>query len=235
MTTALQIIDRALEHIQIKAPGETTSAEDADLALRALIALLDAWRTYPQAVIGLTELTFTPTSGAQTVTIGPFGADITARPPVRIEAPSFVRVAGVDSRLTSLQSFEEYTAEAVKGTTGKPCQFFYMRGVSVGTLYLMPAADGATALHLWVRQEVIDGQSTIALADTLTLPPGYQMALEYALAVELCMSFTRPMAVTQAVSAMAGRWLRALKRSNFVSHQLETPLGVPAVVSTGYE
>lgn len=225
MTTVLQIIDRALEHIQIKAPGETTSAGDADAGLRALTSLLDSANLMPQAVIGLTELVFTPAAGAQTVTIGPTSdtpPDIIASMPVRLEQASFYRVGDVDELLPLCPSFEEYTNRCTKTVQGHPDACYYMRGDEVGTLYLWPASDGSVELHLWVQREVITGQTDLALADVLTLPPGYRMWLEYAVASEVCATFNRPPLVAAFVERRAGMALAKVKRANFVSHQLDS-------------
>jgi hypothetical protein len=237
MTTVLQIIDRALEHIQIKAPGETTTADDADVGLRALTSLLDAAQLGPQNVIGLTELTFTPAAGAQTVTIGPTAVsppDIIATMPVRLDPSSFYRINDVDELLPLCDSFEEYTERCSKTVQGHPGVCFYMRGDDTGTLYLWPAADGTTELHLWVQREVITGQTDLALADTLKLPPGYRMWLEYAVATELCPAFNRPPAITGYVGQRANQAQRMLKRANFVSHQLNTVGARDYDIRTGY-
>ena len=221
MTTVLQIIDRALEHIQIKAPGETTNAEDVDIGIRALSSLLDAYQLDNDAVVGLTELVYTPTGGQKTVTIGPAG-QIVASIPNDISRASFYRVNGIDVPLGWVENFEQYAHEAVKNAQGLPTECYYMRSPTAGTLYLWPAASGTYELHLWVNQEVVTGQTTLAAADSLTLPNGYQMSLEYALAAELCPAFTRPPAIVAMMEQRAQRALRRMKRGNFTSEQNDT-------------
>lgn len=221
MTTVLQVIDRALEHIGIRAPGETTSADDAATGLSALQAILDAHQLPGASIVGLQQLApFTPVTGAQTVTIGPVDCDITAAVPASINQASFFRVNGNDEPLLQFHSFEQYTGQASKTITGQPYATFYARTPTVGTLYLSPAADGLYALHLWISLEVVTNQATLALADTLTLPYGYRMWLEYAVAAELCPTFTRPLVLTQVMERRAQLALNRVKRGNFVSHQL---------------
>jgi hypothetical protein len=221
MTTVLQIIDRALEHIGIKAPGETTTADDAATGLSALQGVLDAFQLNGAAIVGLQQLApFTPAAGAQTVTIGPVDCDITAAVPAGINQSSFFRVAGVDQPLLAFHSFEQYAGQADKAAQGQPYAAFYARSPTVGTLYLSPAADGLYALHLWIALDVVTDQATLALADTLTLPYGYRMWLEYAVAAELCPTFTRPPMLAAMMERRAQLALNKVKRGNFVSHQL---------------
>lgn len=220
MTTVLQIIDRSLEHIGIKAPGETTSAEDSAVGLDSLQALLDSFQLNGSAVVGLQELTFTPVAGAQTVTIGLTGCDITSEVPASISRSSFYRVGGQDFPLVFFDSFEQYAAQTSKAATGLHGACFYARSPSAGTLYLWPASDGSYALHLWAGLEVVTNQATLVLADTPTLPYGYRQWIEYALAAELCPTFTRPKALAMMMEQRAQRALNVVKRGNFTSQQL---------------
>lgn len=222
MTTTLEIIDRALEHIGIKGAGEITSAEDADAGIRAMTSLLDALQADSLNVVGLTELTYTPPAGAQTVTIGT-GQNIVATAPVRISTASTYRVGGIDYPLPMADSFDEWTQIADKAMQSTPETCFYMRGPSIGTLYLGPASNGSYQLRLWVPQEVVTGQSTLALAGTLTLPAGYRAMLEYGVALELCPTFERPDNVTARMELRYSRALRRIKRINTKVPQLGMP------------
>lgn len=213
MTTTLEIIDRALEHLGVKGAGEITSAEDADAGIRAMTSLLDALQSDRLNVIGLTELTFTPTAGAQTVTIGPSG-DIAATAPMSIDPASIYRVGSVDYPLPLSDAFSDWTEIAEKTQQGHPEVCHYMRGPTTGTLYLGPASDGTYQLRLWVPQEVVTGQSTLTLAGSLSLPPGYRTMLEYGVALELCPTFERPAAVVQNMEVRYSRALRRIKRAN---------------------
>lgn len=225
--TCLSIVNRALEHIQIKGAEESSGSPEADLALRSLSSFLDAMQTEPHAIVGLTELTFTPAGGAQTVTIGPTGCDITADVPVRISPASFVRNGGVDEPLIPLHSFDQYTHQGSKDVQSIPEHFFYRREPTKGTLYLYPAADGNSELHMWVPQEVVTGQTALALASSLTLPSGYRYWLEYALAAEIAPTFEVPPALVGLMQQRATNALRRIKRANVTIPQLSTGLGRP--------
>lgn len=223
--TCLSIVNRALEHIQIKGAEESSGSPEADLALRSLSSFLDSMQAEPHAIVGLTELTFTPAAGAQTVTIGPSGCDITADVPVRISPASFVRNGGVDEPLIPLHSFDEYTRQGTKTVQSIPEHYFYRRAPDAGTLHLYPAADGNSTLHLWVPQEVVTGQTTLALASSLTLPSGYRYWLEYALAAEIGPTFEVPPALVMAMERRASNALRRIKRANATIPQLSSGFG----------
>ena len=225
MTTALQIITRALEHLNVKDASQELSADDSDLALRALISMLDAWQLDPQATIGLQELTYTPTAGAQSFTIGPAG-NIVATMPVRIEMSSFYRVNGIDTPIGIANSLEEYTVRAAKSVQGLTNFIRYERSNSgTGTVYLYPASDGSEQLHLFARQDVVSGYASLVLGTNMTLPNGYRNALEWCLASEIAVDFPTPTVTQAVVDRKAGISLRRMKRANFVSAQIQPVVG----------
>ena len=219
-----KLIDRALEHIQVKGPGEITSAEDADICLRSLTSMLDAHQLEAHSTVGLTELVFTPPGSTGVVTIGPLTSDITAEVPVRIDSASYVRVDGLDTKLRLFDNLEQWTATTDKLLEGVPYCAYYSRTPGEGILMLAPLTDGTAELHLWVPQEVVAGQTVLAMADDLTLPNGYRQALEYGLAAEVGPSFEVPPALVGLMERRASHAWRKIKRANFRSLQI-TPMG----------
>lgn len=228
MTTALQIIDRALEHLGIKGAGETTSAEDADAGLRALTSLLDALQSDRLDVVGLTELTYTPASGESQVTITS-GGDINATMPAWLSDSSHYRIGSIDYPLPLKSAFDSYAAYPDKSSRGLPDVVCYMRSGSTGTLYIAPASDGNYQLRLWVPQEVITGQTTLALASSLAMPSGYRALLEYGVARELAITFERPDSVLARVEQRYKEALKRVKRANVQVPEMETPMGWPGL------
>ncbi len=224
MPTVLEIIDQALEHLEIKGAGETTSAEDSASCLRALVSFLDSLQLDPLAIIGLRELVFTPLAGAQSVTIGEIlGTDIAARAPSGIHNSSFYRLNGLDTLLPLANESSQYTERSPKDLIGLPSLTLYERTPTVGTLRLWPASDGSYELHIKTALEIVTGQSDLAITDFLILPPGYQTMLEYGLASEVALRFNRD----KKIPILTARFLRALKRikrTNFQSPQISTPV-----------
>lgn len=217
------IVDRALEHLNVKAAGQATSADDSDVCIRALVSLLDSWQLDPQTTIGLTELVYTPIGGQNTITIGPTG-QIVAPMPARFELSSFYRNGQVDTPLGIANSQDEYNAQPVKTVTGLPRFIYYERGNSgIGTIYLYPASMGGIELHLWVRQDVVGGYQSLTPNTDLVLPNGYRNALEWCLAEEVQSDFGNS---DGDVVRKAALIRRKLKRSNFISGQLQPRFGL---------
>lgn len=229
MTTAATIVNRALEILNVYAPGMSAPApEDSDLGLRALKTLLDAWQLDPQMTLGSQEFVYTPTGGQQTITIGATGQIVTARQPVSITMASFYRMNGVDRPVGIANSLEEYTAQANKAVQSlQPFIYYQRNNTDVGTIYLWPAANGQYELHLFGQQEVVGGYSSMTLVTDLTLPNGYQKWLEDLLAFDLVEDYSVNSQVMERLKRRAEVATRRLKRANFVSHQLQQPVEVP--------
>lgn len=224
MTTARDIVDRALEIVQVKATGQDSSGEDSSLGLRVLTSLLDGLQLDPNATLGLEELTYTPAAGTQSFTIGTAG-NIATTMPVRIDRSSFMRINNADYRIWFADSFEEYTEKRDKSLQGYACCAYWMpKNTGLGTLYLYPAANGAE-FHLWVDQEVVDGFDSMTLSTVLTLPRGYRWMLEYLLADKLTIDYRVDQNLAMAIRAEAGIALRRLKRTNKRVPQLTMPRG----------
>lgn len=219
------LVQRALEHLQVAQVGQPVEAEDADVCVRALASMLDAWQLDPQTTIGLQLLTFTPTAGQQTVTLGDDEdnpSDIVVKMPVSLELSSVYRMNQVDMPIGFANSFDEYAAQASKFVQGLPTCCYYMRGNNgIGTLYLWPAANGLYQLRLQARQDTIIGYESLTLNSDLTLPNGYRDALEKCLAEEVKLSFRVAPVVAAQVQQKAAGAMRRLKRANFVSHQIQ--------------
>jgi hypothetical protein len=213
--TVSDIIRRSLRSIGAIAGGETPSATEEADALQVLNAMLDSWNTESLAVYALRDETLTLT-GAASYTIGMGGALNTARP-VKIES-AYVRLSDNDYH-AKLASAEAWYRLAAKTTTGSVAEWLYYEpSYPLGTLYLYPQPT-AGVLHLVTRVPL----AAYAASDSLALPPGYQDAITYHLALRLAIEFSRP--VTPELAALARAAKDNIQRGNF---------RVP-VMSTGLE
>lgn len=107
--------------------------------------------------------TFSPTKPRQTM------------PPVPASA--------VDFQLTTILAYEDYSRIALKGIEAFPRYAFYDPAFELGRLYVWPQpAAGAFQIHVLVTAHL---ESVSSLAQELNLPPEYQAALMYNLAVRL--------------------------------------------------
>lgn len=205
MATAADIIKRSLRLIGAIAAGETPSATEQADGLEALNAMLDSWRTESLAVYALRDETLTLT-GAATYTIGPSGSLNTTRP-VSIES-AYQRVGDIDYPLR-IASAIAWAGISDKSTTSSIADWlFYLPAVPLGTLYLYPIPDSGV-LHLVTWTPL----TALAAADTVSLPPGYQDALTYNLAVHHAPEYGRPVPVEVAALALAKK--ANIQRVNF--------------------
>jgi hypothetical protein len=225
MPTASSLIDTALENIGVLRVGGVARPNDSAKGLKALQSVLDALQLEPSAVVGLQELTYTPTLGAQSFTIGPSGS-VVATQPVRIEPVSFYRVNGVDAPLR-VGTLDEYNAQADKAGTGAPSFVALKRGYDTATVYLYPASDGASQLRLWVQMEPVSSFASVALGTNLTLPAGLRRALEWLIAEEILTAYQVDPQMRADVLRNAANAKRLLKRSNTRIGKLALPYGVP--------
>jgi hypothetical protein len=216
MASASDIIRRSLRLIGAIAGGETPSSTEQADALDALNAMLDSWRTESLSVYALRDETLTLT-GAASYTIGTGGALNTTRP-VRIES-AYERYSDTDYPV-KIASAAAWYALAVKTTTSSNVSewLYYEPSYPLGTLYLYPKpTTGVLHLVTWVPL------TAFAAADSVALPPGYQDAITYHLAIRLAPEYGRP--VPPELAALARAAKDNIQRVNFR----------PPLMSTGLE
>ena len=216
MASAADIIKRSLRLIGAIAGGETPSSTEQADALEALNAMLDSWRTESLAVYALRDETLSLT-GAASYTIGS-GGNLNTTRPVKIES-AYERASDTDYPV-KIASAAAWYALASKSTSSTNVAewLYYEPAYPLGTLYLYPKpTTGVLHLVTWVPL------TSYAASDSVALPPGYQDAITYHLALRLAPEFGRP--VTPELAALAKAAKDNIQRVNFR----------PPLMSTGLE
>lgn len=216
MATASAIIKRAMRLIGTLAAGETPSAAEQADALESLNAMLDAWRNESLAVYALRDETLTLT-GAASYTIGPTGALNTTRP-VKIEA-AYQRVGTTDYplRFASAIAWGKLAAKSTTKTSVADW-LYYEPSYPLGNLWLYPTpTTGVLHLTTWTPL------ASFAASDDVALPPGYQEALTYHLAIRLAPEYGRT--VTPEVAALSRSTKEGIQRANFRPPLMANGLG----------
>ena len=221
--TPTQLITTSLRHLGVLESTETASGNDVGVMLGYLVSLLDSWQITPSTIAGTDELVYTPTAGTQSFTIGPAG-DIVSTQPDRIERESYWRVNGVDTPL-GVGTLDDYNSEASKNVVAQPLYVVLDKGYDSATVYLYPAADGLSQLHLVVASDVLSGYASITATSTLTMPAGMQNALEWALAEEALASYMTDPHTESKVLRNSRRARRRFGRSNVKRSTLSTTEG----------
>lgn len=188
MTTALQMIKTALRRTGALAAGETPTSDESEDARQTLNTMLDAWATNRLMVYQILQEALSVVANTASYTIGSGGVFNTTRP-TKLDDSSFIRISGIDYPLT-LVAADAYAATPVKGTLSTipyviACDYAY----PLATIYLYPTPSAAATLYLRSWKVL---QSFAALTTDLALPPGYQRAIEWNLAKELCPEYGVP-------------------------------------------
>jgi hypothetical protein len=216
--TAQTIISRAMRLLGVYNIGETPSPSESTDSLLALNAMLDSWATDGMAVFAPVKEAIPLTAALASVTAGPSGTYVTDRP---IEVLSANLTLGGVIYPIDLTTMEEYNAIPQPSTTGTPRWIWCRMDMPNITITPYPVPSEAATLNIWTTQQI---RYFGALTTEVALPPGYDRALAYNLAVEIAPEFEKEASPT--VKTIAASSLRGIKRVNLSI----PPLGMPAPI-----
>lgn len=218
MATVQQLINRSLRLIGVLAAGETPEATETSDALVSLNAMLDSWRNDKLMVYALTNQAVTLINGTSTYTIGATGGTVATSPVEVISA--FVRQSNVDYNLRPLTD-AEYQSKASKNITADiPSEYLFTHTHPNATVILYPVPTVANTMYLRIRTPY---SAFTAASDTVSLPPGFERAIAYNLALELYPEYPS-IQVNQVVVKIANDSLAGIKRLNSKVPKLVTQL-----------
>ncbi len=181
MATALQMITRSMRLARVIGKAETLDEDESADGLSGLNTMLDSWQTERLFVYQITQGSYSWAATVTSKTIGSSGA-ISAQRPVRIDSAFVTDSNSQWYPLEVLQDRTEYDAIVIKSTTSTLPQYLFMdTGYPLATIYLYPVPSVAVTLKLNTWQTL---QSFATLTTDLSLPPGYQRAIEFNFAIE---------------------------------------------------
>lgn len=186
MTTAREIIRKALLKIGALVKTEDPSADEANDALMSLNALISSWSNDSLTLYARSWETFTLTSGIGTYTIGPGGNFNTTRPLVVRDA--YVRLGGTDYAV-GIVTDEAYNSISFKALTGIPQFLNYDNAYPLANIRIYPVPSSAYPLFL-LTEKAITQFATLDIE--MSLPDGWERALVYNLALELAPEYAQP-------------------------------------------
>jgi hypothetical protein len=224
MGTVRDLITSALLDLEAIASGESPTANEAQDALRRLNLLLETWRLERLLTYAVDTVTKVLT-GASSYTIGS-GGDINTTRPVALERAG-QRLAGTSPTLEyPLEPLtdEQYEAIALKGLQSTIARWIYMdRAFPLATIYTWPVLPAGDTLALYLLHPLT---AFASLDTTVALPPGYALALQTSLSIELASMF-RDCTITPALAAQAIRSKALIKTINSQPRFLQLPAGLP--------
>lgn len=214
MTTVRDIVTRSLRLIEEVGAGQTARAEDANDALVALIAMLDSWSIDGQLVFTETVEDFSLTGNDGSYTIGT-GGDFNTTRPLKIRAATIVEPSGTDRTELEVLSMEEYAYQTDLTVTGRPQRVYYDANYPTGTLRFHPVPSQTYTVTLYTEKPLTNFTT---VNDTVTMPPGYERALAYNLAVEIAPEFGKQ--ASPAVSRIAIQSRNAIRTQNGLNDKM---------------
>lgn len=179
MATAQSIVNRSLRLLGQIEPGEDPTDDESDDALEALNAMLSSWRNERLMCYATQEESLTLANADASYTVGP-GGDLDTDRPIDILAAWVV-----DNNISyavQLITDDQYAAIQDKTTASDwPDRLNYRPTMATGTIYVYPVPNATRTLKLLTRVPL----DSLALSDTISLPPGWEDALAFNLAIAI--------------------------------------------------
>ena len=216
MTIAQTIITDALKEIGVLSEGDTPTNDMLTDALRNLNRLLDILSNDASFDFSANEETINLT-GQASFTIGPTGNIATSRP-IKIESATAI-LSGITYpvEIVNTAGWDEI---ALKTTAGSlPEKIWYEGTMSNGIVHVWPQATCTLNMR---TTTVVTTFATISTV--LSLPPGYEIYLVKALAVDIAPQYPAGV-LSQLTINSARNSLRVIKRTNNMVPKLDTGFG----------
>lgn len=215
LLTGQSVVTFALEQIGVFGVGQQMSAADATTGLRRLNAMVSAWSTMPLTIPVMVREVFSVTANDNTYSIGPSGDFNTIRP-VKIDAAGLLYGSSSPEVEIPIQVLtdQQYAAIPVKDQTSEQWTSLWYNPTYTtlgrGTIVLWPTPTTAdNDCVLYFQQPLVE---FAALTTEYFVPPGYEEALGYNLALRLAPIYARP--VPDDVRTLARQSLAQIKRTN---------------------
>ena len=180
--TALTMIKRAMRIMRVASADQEPTAGEAADGLYALNAMMDSWSIERLMVYQVAQSEYSWPSSTRSRTIGSGGDFNTTRPTKVAEMGNFFRDLGtnIDYPLFWLGDRSAYDLILLKTTTSTYPQWIFVdTGYPLMTLYVWPVPTMTLQLHLNHWKPL---QNFATLNAAISMPPGYQAAIEFNLA-----------------------------------------------------
>jgi hypothetical protein len=214
MVTARRIVKKALQKNGVLTMGEEPSAEMANDGLDALNAMLSSWSNDSMLIYARVRETFPLSANVGTYTIGPAKTFDTIRPMFIVDA--FVRQNTVDYDMSVVPD-EVYDGIIVKTQNGIPDLLNYSNEYPTANIRLWPVPSTAYILSITSEKEL----SQFTLDDEVDLPPGWELALIYNLAILIAPEYGQPVdpVVVEVAQKSKGAIQTAIMRNRTMDAQ----------------
>jgi hypothetical protein len=195
----------------VYAKGEEPDADESQDGLAALNALMGSLSNSP-LVYAKTLDTIALSAGVASITVGPSGTTVTARP-IRVLDESYIQSGNVTYPLRVFTD-QQYSDVLVKTTQGIPEAIWPLMNMPDAQITLWPVPIGSLTLKLWSIKQLATFPD---LTTAVSLPPGYEELVTLELADALGPEYEREL------PASAMRRLQRARR-NVELANLEVPM-----------
>lgn len=197
MSTANTLIKAALR-VDVKAgQGQTPGAYVMENALEALVMMLDSWSVGDMFKVDVESFTL---DGSASYTIGD-GGDFDTTRPTRILG-GYTQGTGVDVPFKAIGE-AKYRQLGFKSTSGGEVAYLWYNPIfgatELGTIYVYPPGGGTLVLH-----NLRPLASPSKITSDMLLPPEYDLAIKFNLAIHISPEFGRTPSATTIKLAKDG-------------------------------
>lgn len=210
--TAQDLISSALRLIGVQASGESLGANEATDGLSSLNDMLDSWSTNNLLIPNKVKEVFSLTPSKQAYTMGTsVSPDWNTARPMWIENVYVQQGAGSNTLDLPVQIYtkDQWASIPTKQTQTVYPTYCYPEGTYPNeTLNFWPIPSTSESVVIYSAKAL----AHLGLSTTISLPPGYNRALRYCLAVELAPEFGAT--IPEAVAAHAAASIADIKRVN---------------------
>lgn len=210
--TARDLIEGAMRLIGALASGENATADEATNGLTALNDLIDGWSTERLVIPNVVREVFALTASQQTYTMGT-GGDFNTTRPQKIER-ALIQFTGQTPAIElpmKILNTPEYAGVILKTITSTFPHLIYSDNAYPTTnISVWPVPDNSNYSIVLYSVKTLSQLSN--LSTTLSLPPGYQRALRYALAIEISPEYGKE--VSEVIVGIANQAKAEIKRAN---------------------
>ena len=214
MPTALDLVKRSMRLLRTLAPDQNPTTQEATDGLNVLNSMLDSWSTERLMIYQIQQGNYSWVAGNASRTIGVGGTFNTTRPTKIEEEGNFFRdgSTSIDYPLYWLGDRDSYDRILLKSNTSTyPQWLFADMGFPLITLYVWPVPTQTLTLYLNTWKPL---QNFSTLTTDMALPPGYQRAIEYNLAIEYAPEFGSAAQISDDVRNIARMSKSSIKAIN---------------------
>ena len=212
--TAVTMIKRAMRIMTVLSANEEPTDQEAEDGLYALNAMMEAWNIERLMVYQTPQVSASWTPNSASMTMGTGGTFSATRPIRVLPEGNYFHDSNnsIDYPLLWLGDKDSYERILLKTSTSSWPQWLYVdMGYPLVTLYVWPVpTQTLTAyLNVYVTLQAFD-----TLTEAIALPPGYQSAIEYNLALWMAPEYGTAAKITPWVMKQATILKANLKNIN---------------------